>query len=300
MPQAPGSAVRFAGVSPDGRMLALYWSRPDGVGVELIIGKVETSSWFVALQSLEDPLPIEWLPQNRIVIYEAPRGASWPVTWAMLDLSTRGVEPLPRLLLEWAHAFSPDGRQLLYVGLSEDASRRRTLRLIDLATGRDTSVAPWLDLDTLEAPSDLSMRWSEGGISVAALDGRRVIYWSDMDTAALLRPDLEPTRISFPQPADQRAFLWWSQDGELLAVGRAPEGHDLEFWVLDTERGALLQYCLAPEIVPNLAVGSPDGKFLAWVAKIDSQEGTVVLDLANGWRSWLPGWRVISWATVEN
>jgi hypothetical protein len=52
-------------------------------------------------------------------------------------------------------------------------------------------------------------------------------------------------------------------------------------------------------LLPLVSYSSIDGHFIAWEGELDGIVGTMVMEVANGERVWIPDIRVFGWAEIS-
>jgi len=113
--------VRFLPTSwsPDGRTLAGYLRAPSGMQVGVAVYDVASA----ALRKIngDGTSHVEWLSDNRRVVYFVNQGRALVVTDTVSGRRVRSTTPLPLPATFQGFAISPDGRRIYYGGMRSEA-----------------------------------------------------------------------------------------------------------------------------------------------------------------------------------
>ena len=293
------SWLEFRGVSPSHRLIALYAYFEDTDLIDLWVASPGNGmAWRVA-EGFDRPYVLEWLSDEVLAVFDGgtPR---WYTTWILVDVATGARRQLPEVWLELAHAFSPDGSQLIYLSPVRGG---REVHLYDFEEGTDNRILPWLDPGRIQIASNIWMQWTTAGVTVALVDGARITVAPNVPVGGLATDTGVVRTLVFPREATRSFSYWFSNDGRWIALWRGYGGYFMfpdtqwEFLVLDTTEWILYDYCLPTQwLSPATISGSPDGSF---VSLTSLGVGSVVLDLTTGARAYLPSRYVWGWVVTS-
>jgi Tol biopolymer transport system component len=209
---------------PCGRQIA-FESQQQGVdAIALVDVCSQKVSWLTdTAQRTVDP---RWSPDGRHLAFlrkpVSRDGEIFSNLW-LLDVATYEflqITPHPNMMFSensivWAHVWSPDGEEILFVSEGEDSLRSVILHLDD----HKSQVLP----EGLKSP----FSWSPDGTKIALRlesatpDDESMILYSDL--LAVIHPDghwAEESHLFL-----QSVYDWhWSPDSQLLALVASPEG----------------------------------------------------------------------------
>jgi hypothetical protein len=293
--------ISFAGVSPGRRDFAYYTVREGDELLDLWVRSVSGGDPRLIAEGLERRYVTEWINDETIAVFDGGGGA-WFSTWIIIDTMTGERHVLPAVWLEFAHAFSPDASELIYLALAPHGGRE--LRLREFPTGSDYRIFPWVDPARVQQGSSITIQWSTNGVTVTLMDARSItvalniprnsLTAEAVPTRTLLFPR-ESTEWAMSRPSDAGLIALWRGFGQYLADPDA----EWEFLVLDTTVWQLYNYCLPPEWrLPHATELSPDGRFLSISRTGIGEVGTILLDSRTGQRAFLAGLGVWGWTLI--
>ena len=182
-------------ISPDGR--SVVYARDEGTERNLYLVPYEGGPPRLLGPTRSDLVTPRWAPDNRRIAYASADSSAPGI--AMLDVAdphpTAGGHA-PLRLFFGGLAWSPDGRSVLY---APDDVRR--FLLLDVGTGRETSLSPPASLGALHSPQ-------------FSPDGREILLTaSDGSSGILWRLELGTGRWSRLDVAEGGLPLLWSPEG---------------------------------------------------------------------------------------
>lgn len=213
--------------SPDGSRIA-YASDASGAS-QVYVMNADGSGVKQLTSDLANDWP-QWLPDGSKIAYRTTDGKGlW--YWQELDLAIGTVTQLTKPSYDFFYpkpAWSPDGRYLAYMSLTEQAARNdgsSQIHLKDLTSGADTALTAdtWANVSPVFSP-----------------DSRQIAFFSERDGTyevyALYVMGLDGSglrRVSEPM-FDASAQASWSPDGKEIIVSSlySPKGtliYDVEY-----------------------------------------------------------------------
>jgi eukaryotic-like serine/threonine-protein kinase len=214
-----------AAISPDGR--SVVYARDEGSERNLYLVPYEGGSPHLLGPTRSDRVTPRWAPDNRRVAFaSADSSAPGIVVMDVADLHPVAQGRAPLRLFMGGLAWSPDGRHVLYA--PDDV---RKFVLLDVDTGRETTLSPPIAMGTLHSP-----HFSPDGreILLTASDGTSRIYWRlELGTGRWQQLSIEGDGLP----------LLWSPDGWIYLL------RGMELWRMRSGGSAQLVAKLPHECV---------------------------------------------------
>lgn len=290
---------------PDKQWIAVRVKKEEN-NYELWVSSVDGKTRMKILGGLPWTSTFFWT--NNQTIISIDRDASAAVL--RIDPFLPRIEALEPVILDldrWIFAFSPDASQVIY--LPYEHQRPTSLLLHDYATGEEQSVFPGLDPSRIQPPFPVFLNWGSDSVSLAFKDGPILDLALNVPLEQLAKQRFPQQRVLFPDKSYPIIYNMmsggWLDNSRYLSLGLAfrdgaidPTGEHW-FYILDTERLVLYDYCIPS---PGLLYASSDERFLAWGATKEGTGslGTYVLEIATGIRAWIEGWIVLEWGEVPD